>query len=135
MFPGMAASAIATDTTFTVSNVFVGLPAMEPTNFPCFSLMSTQVINQMRLKRQGVAGTLIRSVVQLGLALFLGIADVIAIETEHRGRRESYRIVFWFEVALSALSFVILLFIIKIKTAKSDFTVNEMEALAASTPT
>lgn len=111
---------------------------MEPTNFPCFSLMSTQVINQMRLKRQGVAGALIRSLVQLGLALFLGIADVIAIETEHRGRRESYRIVFWFEVALSALSalsFVILLFLVKIKTAKSDLTVDEMEALAASTPT
>ncbi|GME55969.1 uncharacterized protein K452DRAFT_315629 [Neofusicoccum parvum] len=112
VFPGMVCTAIATDTTFTVSNVFV--------------------INQMPLKRQGVAGAVIHSTVQLGISLFLGIADVIAVETAHREKRESYRIIFWFEVALSASSFAILLCFVKIKTAKSDLTVEEKEALAGN---
>lgn len=84
----------------------------------------------MPLKRQGLAGALLHSVVQLGIALFLGVADVVAVETAHRGKRESYRIVFWFELALAALSFIILLFFVKVKTAKSDLTVEEKEALA-----
>lgn len=90
-------------------------------------------MDQMPLKRHRVAGALIHGVVQLGITLSLGVADIIAVETEHRGRRESYRIVFWFQVALSALSFEILLFFVKIKTAKSDLTANKKEALAGST--
>lgn len=96
--------------------------------------MRAQVINQMPLKRQGVAGAVIHSTVQLGISLFLGIADVIAVETEQRGKRESYKIIFWFEVALSATSFAILLCFVKIKTARSDLTVEEKEALAGRTP-
>lgn len=131
----MGVTAIATDPTFTVSNVFVSLPATESMNFLFFFflLKSTQVMDQMPLKRHRVAGALIHGVVQLGITLSLGVADIIAVETEHRGRRESYRIVFWFQVALSALSFEILLFFVKIKTAKSDLTANKKEALAGST--
>jgi hypothetical protein len=78
---------------------------------------------------QGLAGALINSVVQLGIAVLLGASDVLAGATRHKGAKQSYKIVFWFELALAALALVILVGFVRLKKAKSALTADELEEL------
>ena len=68
----------------------------------------------------------------LGIAVFLGFADIVNTYTVERlGPRLSYHAVFWFEVACAATALVILVLFVKIKKAESEMTVEEREALEA----
>lgn len=79
VFPAMICSTLAIDITFNVTNIFI------TTNMP--------------LRRQGLAGALINSVLQLGIAFFLGFADVTVTAVEqNQGLRMAYKAVFWYEV-------------------------------------
>ncbi|KAK7511561.1 MFS multidrug transporter [Phyllosticta citriasiana] len=111
VFPAMICATIGIDVTFNVANIFI--------------------TTAMPLRRQGLAGALINSLVQLAIAVFLGWADVAAANTEHRGRRESYKIVFWFELACAAVGLVILALFVKIRPATSELTADEKAELAA----
>ena len=111
VFPSMICATIAIDITFSVTNIFIS------TNMP--------------LQRQGLAGALINSVLQLGIAVFLGFADLTATETEHKGAKRSYQAVFWFEVACASVALILLLGFVKIDKAKSDLTMEERAALEA----
>ncbi|KAK8216390.1 major facilitator superfamily domain-containing protein [Phyllosticta capitalensis] len=111
VFPSMICATIGIDVVFNVANIFI--------------------TTAMPLKRQGLAGALINSLVQLGIAIFLGFADVVGANTAERGRRGSYKVVFWFEVACAAAGLVILALFVKIRPAKSELTADERAALAA----
>jgi nitrate/nitrite transporter NarK len=110
-FPSMICATIAIDVTFSVSNVFIS------TSFP--------------LKRQGLAGALSISVLMLGVALFLGLGDLVANGTAHQGLKKSYKNAFWFEVAAAAVALVLLVGFVKIDKAKSDMTADERAAQEA----
>jgi MFS family permease len=111
IFPSMICATIAIDITFNVTNIFIS------TNMP--------------LKRQGLAGALINSILQLGIAVFLGFADLTATQTEKLGEKRSYKAVFWFEVACASVALILLLGFVKIDKAKSDLTMDEREAMMA----
>jgi hypothetical protein len=66
----------------------------------------------------------------LGIAVFLGFADIINTYTlSNLGPKKSYQAVFWLEVACAGASLVIFTLFVKIKTAKSAMTVDEMAEL------
>jgi hypothetical protein len=110
-FPSMICATIAIDTTFNVTNVFIS--------------------SNMPLKRQGLAGALINSMLQLGIAVFLGFADFTATKTESLGQAKSYKIVFWFEAGCAAVALVLFLGFVKIDCARSDFTFEEKARIEA----
>lgn len=110
-FPAMLCATLAIDVTFNVSNIFIS------TSFP--------------LKRQGLAGALSTSVLELGVALFLGFGDLVVTETSNQGLKQSYKNVFWFEVAVAAVALILLVGFVKIDKAKSDMTADERAAQEA----
>ncbi|KAF2428674.1 putative MFS multidrug transporter [Tothia fuscella] len=110
VFPSMICATIAIDVTFNVTNIFIS------TNMP--------------LKRQGLAGALINSILQLGIAFFLGMGDLVATRTQDLGERRSYKAVFWFEVGCASAALLLLLGFVKIKSARSDLTHDERMAMA-----
>ena len=80
--------------------------------------------------QQGLAGGVINSVLQLGVALSLGLTDIIQSATvEEVGLGRSYKNTFWFGVAAGAVSLVVMGFGGKVPKAKSDLTVDEKEEL------
>lgn len=84
-------------------------------------------------RRQGLAGALINSILQLSIAFFLGLADIIATKTQGPGQAglsKSYKNVFWFEVAGAAFALAILVLFVRIDEAKSDMTADEKETSA-----
>lgn len=107
-FPAMICATIAIDVTFNVSNIFIS------TSFP--------------LARQGLAGALSTSVLELGVALFLGLGDLVVTETAEEGLEKSYKNVFWVEVAVAGVALVLLVGFVKIDSAKSDMTADERVA-------
>lgn len=108
-FPSMIAATIAIDVNFNVSNIFIS------TSLP--------------LRQQGLGGALVNSILQLGIAISLGFADVVAAQTADQGQRKSYKAVFWFEVAEAAIAQVILLGFVRIQKAQSQLTVDELAEL------
>ncbi|KAI9774443.1 MAG: hypothetical protein M1839_001726 [Geoglossum umbratile] len=108
-FPSMICATIAIDTTFNITNIFI------TTSLP--------------RSQQGFAGALINSLMHLGIAFFLGLADVVATSTIHLGQRRSYKSVFWYEAACAGVALFILVVFVRIDNAKSDLTEDEkMEA-------
>lgn len=79
----------------------------------------------MPLKRQGLAGALINSLLQLGIAFFLGFGALIGRETEDRGIRQSYKYVFWFAVACAGSALLIMAGFVRLRKAESDYTADE----------
>lgn len=112
VFPAMIAATIGIDVTFNVANIFI-----------------TTSLSQ---SRQGLAGALINSLLYLGIAFLLAFADVTQTQTAHFGLKRSYQSVFWYQVACSALALVIMIGFVRIKSAKSDVTVDEREAQAGT---
>lgn len=103
----MICATIGIDVTFNVANIFI------TTNLP--------------KKEQGLAGALIMLLMHFGIAVCLGFADIVNIETlPHLGPKKSYQAVFWFEVACAATALVILVLFVRVKKAESSLTVDEM---------
>jgi len=110
IFPSMVCATIGIDITFNISNIFI------TTSLP--------------RKQQGLAGAVIMLLLHLGIAVFLGGADIVNTYTlERLGARQSYHAVFWFEVACAGLALVILICFVKINKAESDFTIEEREEM------
>ncbi len=66
---------------------------------------------------------------QLGIAFLLGFADVTAKQTEDRGPKQSYKIVFWYETGCAAVALILLIGFVKIDRAKSELTADERKAM------
>lgn len=112
VFIPMCCSTVAFDVIFSVANIFFSttLPAHQ----------------------QGLAGSLGNALVQLGIALLLGFAEVIATQTAYQGQKQSYQNVFWFNLACGAVALVLFMGFVSIDRAKSDLTADE-KAAAKST--
>ena len=110
IFPSMVCATIGIDITFNVANIFI------TTSLP--------------KKQQGLAGAVIMLLLHLGIAFFLGFADVLqSYQLERLGARDASKAVFWFEVACAGVALVILTLFVKIDAAQSDLTVEEREEL------
>lgn len=73
------------------------------------TLVMVFVTTQLPLVRQGLAGGFVNSVLQLGMAITIGLTDIIRVNTEpYAGQVRSYKNVFWFGTAAGALSLVVL---------------------------
>ncbi|KAI1007440.1 hypothetical protein K3495_g783 [Podosphaera aphanis] len=108
IFPSMICAPIGIDITFNVANIFI------TTSLP--------------KSQQGLAGAIISLLVHLGIAVMLGLADIINTYTMvDLGLRQSYHAVFWFEVACATAALIILILFVKIKRAKSEMTADEAE--------
>ena len=93
-------------------------------------LMTVFVTTQLPSSRQGLAGGVINSVLQLGVALVLGVADIIQSATvEEAGLRKSYKDTFWLGVAVGAVALLLMVIFGKIPKAKSDLTADEKAEL------
>ncbi|RLL93219.1 hypothetical protein CFD26_101393 [Aspergillus turcosus] len=109
VFPAMVCGTIGIDISFNVTNIFI--------------------TSNMPLEKQGLAGALINCTLHLGIALHLGFADIVQVNTADQGLRKSYQAVFWFQVALSGLGLVVNALFVRISRAKSDLTVDERRLL------
>lgn len=110
IFPAMLCATLAIDLIFNVANIF-------------FS-------TSMPARRQGLAGGLSNVLLQLGIAVMLGFADVVVTYTEDQGQRQSYKNAFWFELACGTAALVVFAGFVRVGSAKSDFTADEREAMA-----
>jgi MFS family permease len=110
VFPAMICSTLAIDLIFSVANIFLSstLPA----------------------RQQGLAGALANALLQLSIAILLGFSDIVATMTSYQGERQSYKNVFWFELACGAAALVVFVGFVRIDSAKSDLTADEKETLA-----
>jgi MFS family permease len=112
IFPSMICATVGIDITFNVANIFI------TTSLP--------------RKQQGLAGAVIMLLLHLGIAVFLGGADMVNTYTlEELGERYSYHAVFWFEVACAGVALLILICGVKIEKAESGWTVEERKEMEA----
>lgn len=109
VFPSMICGTTGIDITFNITNIFI-------------------TTTQPR-ERQGLAGALINSLMHLGIALLLGFADIAQTQQAGRGMRTSYKTVFWYQVACSAVSLVLMVLFVRMDAAKSELTADERRAL------
>ncbi|KAK5077821.1 hypothetical protein LTR70_009429 [Exophiala xenobiotica] len=113
VLPAMILATVGIDITFNIATIFI--------------------TTEMPSERQGLAGGLINSVLHLGIAICLGFSDVIQTETLHLGLRKSYKSTFWFAVATASVALLVMIFFVKVKTAKSDLTADEKREVELAT--
>ncbi|KAI5201246.1 putative MFS multidrug transporter [Aureobasidium subglaciale] len=84
-------------------------------------LMTVFVTSAVPAKQQGLAGGVINSVLQLGVAFTLGLADIIQSKTvENDELGKSYKHTFWLGVGLGAASLLIMAIWGKVPKASTD---------------
>jgi MFS family permease len=105
----MICATAGVDITFNVTNVFI--------------------TTSMPKARQGLAGSLINSLLFLGISFFLGLGDLTVTMTADRGQRQSYKVAFWFATGCAVFGLVVMFFGVKIGKASSDLTIEEREEL------
>ena len=109
VFPAMVCATLALDTTFNVTNIFI--------------------TTSMPSRRQGLAGALINSLLQLSIAVALGIADNVSSRTAHQGRKQSLKNAFWAELALAIVALIIFAGFVKLHAATGGMSADEKEGL------
>ncbi|EMD58837.1 hypothetical protein GGP41_000644 [Bipolaris sorokiniana] len=109
IFTAMICATLGIDITYNVANIFI------TTSLP--------------KARQGLAGSFMNSILFLGIAVFLSLADLAVSETKERGKRESYKVAFWLATGIAAAALIIMFLGVKIGKAKSDLTAEEKEEL------
>jgi hypothetical protein len=109
IFPAMICATAGVDITFNVTNVFI--------------------TTSMPKARQGLAGSLINSLLFLGISFFLGLGDLAVTMTADRGQRQSYKVAFWFATGCAVFGLVVMFFGVKIGKASSGLTIEEREEL------
>jgi MFS family permease len=105
VFPAMVCCTIGIDITFNVTNIFI------TTSLPS--------------RQQGLAGALINVLLQLGIAVALGLADITVAQTAEQGVAKKYKNAFWLEVGLAGAALVVFLGFVKVDKAKSQATADE----------
>ncbi|KAG6018629.1 hypothetical protein E4U40_008027 [Claviceps sp. LM458 group G5] len=111
VFPAMICGTVGVDITFNVTNVFI--------------------TTAMPRRHQAAAGGVINSLLYLGIAFWLGVAEVaISATVESRGGRgnvadrDQYQIGFWTGVGLAVVSLLLVL-TIKMGSAEASMTADE----------
>lgn len=94
-------------------------------------VMTVFVTSSIPASQQGIAGGVVNSVLQLGVAFCLGPADILQTKTEDRiGLALSYKNTFWFGTAAGAVSLLILAIFTDVPKAAADMTADEKAELA-----
>ena len=92
--------------------------------------MTVFITTTFPVAQQGLAGGVINSVLQLGVAVTLGLADIVQSSTVRDvGLATSYKNTFWFGVVAGALSLVLLAVWGEVPKATSRLTAEEEEEL------
>ncbi|KAI9731303.1 MAG: hypothetical protein M1834_005206 [Cirrosporium novae-zelandiae] len=111
IFPSMLCATLGIDIIYNATNVFVttSLPAAQ----------------------QGLAGSLVNSVLYFGIAILLGFSDIAQTQALRGGARlrESYKVVFWFEVACNLVALAVVAMSVRVGRARSELTVDERVVL------
>ncbi|KAJ9416475.1 major facilitator superfamily domain-containing protein [Fusarium oxysporum] len=93
-------------------------------------LMTVFVTTTFPTAQQGLAGSVINSVLQLGVAFVLALTDIIQSATvDEAGLARSYKKTFWFGVGAATVSLLILSIWGKVPKASSDLTADERAEL------
>ena len=93
-------------------------------------LMTVFITTTYPTAQQGLAGGVINSVLQLGVALTLGLTDIIQSATvEEVGLGKSYKNTFWFGVGAGAVNLILMGAWGRVPKATSDLTADEKEEL------
>ncbi|KAF4823343.1 Drug resistance protein [Colletotrichum siamense] len=93
-------------------------------------LMTVFVTTTFPTSQQGLAGSVVNSVLQLGVAFVLALTDIIQSATvDEEGLGKSYKNTFWFGVGAAATSLLILAIWGKVPKASSDLTADEKAEL------
>ncbi|KAL9620365.1 MAG: hypothetical protein Q9160_005065 [Pyrenula sp. 1 TL-2023] len=92
-------------------------------------LMTVFVTTAFPSKQQGLAGGVINSAIQLGVAVLLGLTDIIQSATVVQGLARSYKNTFWFGVGAAAASLGVMAVWGRVPKAKSDLTADEKAEL------
>jgi MFS family permease len=93
-------------------------------------LMTVFITTTFPISQQGLAGGVINSVLQLGVAVTLGLTDVIQSETvDEVGLGKSYKNTFWFGVAAGAAALILMAVWGRVPKATSELTADEKEEL------
>lgn len=114
VFSAMLSGTIGVDIAFNVTNVYI--------------------TTAMPRRLQATAGALINSTLYLGIAFWLGIADLAIAASvqmqgeENLGPREQYQIAFWTGVGLAVLSFFLIV-TVNFGRAEAQMTADEKAAL------
>ena len=92
--------------------------------------MTVFITTTFPIAQQGLAGGVINSVLQLGVAVTLGLTDIVQSKTVGEvGLAESYKNTFWFGVAAGAVALLLLAVWGKVPKATSRLTAEEEEEL------
>jgi len=93
-------------------------------------LMTVFMTTTFPSSQQGLAGGVINSALQLGIAVCLGLTDIIQSATvEEVGLGKSYKNTFWFGVGAGAVGLLLLVIWGKVPKATSDLTADEKEEM------
>ncbi|RAK74706.1 MFS general substrate transporter [Aspergillus fijiensis CBS 313.89] len=91
-------------------------------------LMTVFITTAVPSSQQGLAGGVLNSVLQLGVAFVLGFTDIIqSAVVKDRGLEESYKATFWFGVGVAGASLIILMIWGRIPKAVSELTADEKQ--------
>lgn len=113
VFPAMIGGTIGIDISFNVTNIFI--------------------TTNLSKERQGLAGALINCTLHFGIAIMLAFADIVQVHTEeYLSLRKSYQTALWFQVGLAGFALAVVLAFVRIKSAKSELTVDEKLELEAA---
>lgn len=93
-------------------------------------LMTVFVTTKVPRAQQGLAGGVINSALQLGVAFVLGLTDIIQSATvDNVGLARSYKNTFWFGVGAAAVSLVVMAVWGRVPKASSELTADEKAEL------
>ncbi|KAJ5963149.1 hypothetical protein N7481_013454 [Penicillium waksmanii] len=96
-------------------------------------LMTVFITTVVPSSQQGLAGGVLNSVLQLGVALVLGLTDIIQSDVvKDSGLEKSYKATFWFGVGIAGASLIILMIWGRIPKASSSLTADEEQEQASS---
>lgn len=109
VFPAMVCATLGIDISYNVRSIFI----------------TTNVAKH----EQGVAGACVNGVVFLGIAFFLGWADLAVAKTAYLGVRASYKTAFFLRTGCAGVAIVLSASGIRAEKAKSGLTVEEKDAL------
>lgn len=113
VFPAMIGGTVGIDISFNVTNIFI--------------------TTSLSKERQGLAGALINSTLHFGIAIMLAFADILQVHTEeYMSVRDSYQTAFWFQVGLAGFGLVLVIIFVRIESAKSGLTADEIAELEAA---
>lgn len=109
VFPAMVCATLGIDISYNVSSIFI----------------TTNVAKH----EQGLAGACVNGLVFLGIAFFLGWADLAVAKTAYLGARASYKTAFFLGTGCAGVAIVLVALGIRVEKAESGLTVDEKEAL------